>query len=257
MRKAVLFAVLALGHHLSAQIDSFPETIEKVKLSIFPVACGSYPDKDNQMSVKEIMGTGFFVDYDGDFITAAHVISEHFKWNKRNEPTSDCFPVIYVPNPTWQVSRWFQFGSCTVNDAIDIAVCKTRLNPFGESGLHINRLHLGSTVPKDGTAVAFTGFPQFILVPITSRANVASSGDFFTPGQMDVVIDKTTWHGVSGGPLYLADGTVIGIVIKTGEGLWSGMGFARQTSSFLKFLSEKKIPIWQEEQKPSTKKEKK
>jgi hypothetical protein len=94
-------------------------------------------------------------------------------------------------------------------------------------------------------------------VPITSRANVASSGEFITPGQTDIVIDKTTWHGVSGGPLYLADGSVVGIVIRMGDYVLSGMGFVRQTSSFLKFLSEKKITIWQEEEKPSTKKKKK
>jgi hypothetical protein len=169
----------------------------------------------------------------------------------------DCFPVIYVPNPTWQSPKWFQFGSCVVDDAIDVAVCKTGLNPFSMSDLHIARLHLTSNVPKDGTAVAFTGFPQFITMPVTSRANVASTGEFTAHGQVDIVIDKTTWHGVSGGPLYLADGSVVGIVIKVGEGVLSGMGFARQTSAFLNFLSEKKITIWQEEEKPSTKKEKK
>jgi hypothetical protein len=28
------------------------------------------------------MGTGFFVNYEGSFITAAHVISDRFKWYK-------------------------------------------------------------------------------------------------------------------------------------------------------------------------------
>lgn len=254
MRKAVFFVIFALRCSLIAQPDPFIQTIEKVKLSIVPVACGVWPDEKNYIGTKTIEGTGFFVNYEGNFITAAHVINDRFKWNKRGGPIGDCFPIIYTPNPTWQFAQWFQFESCIVDDAIDIAVCKTKVNPFSISGLHLERLHLISSVPKDGTPVAFTGFPELILVPVTSRANVASTGEFFTAGQMDIMIDKTTWHGVSGGPLYLADGTVVGIIRKMGDGLWSGMAFARQTSAILKFLSDNKILYWQEQpEQPKTK----
>lgn len=247
MRNAILFVVLACHCSMSGQTDPFITTIEKVKLSVVPVACATWPDGENSLSIKEIEGTGFFVSYEGDFITAAHVIKDHFKWNKKGEPNANCFPVIYVPAPTWQTFKWFKFASCITDDVIDIAVCKTTVNPFGVSGLHIDRLHLVSQVPSDGTPVAFTGFPQFIVVPVTSRANVAATADFFTKGQMDIVVDKTTWHGVSGGPVYLGDGTVIGIIVKSGESVWSGMAFARQTSNILKFLTENKIRIWQGE----------
>jgi hypothetical protein len=256
MRKAVFVVIFVLRCSLSAQPDPFIQTIEKVKLSVVPVACSSWPDSKDGVSIKEIEGTGFFVSYEGNFITAAHVINDHFKWNKHGVPALECFPVIYAPNPTWQSFKWFQFGSCILDDAIDIAVCKTILNPFGVSGLHIGRLHLIPSVPKDGTPVAFTGFPQLIVVPVTSRANVASTGAFFRPEQIDIMIDKTSWHGVSGGPLYLGDGSVVGIVLRTGEGLWSGMAWARHTSSVLKFLSDNKILFWQEEPEHPTGKKK-
>jgi len=254
MRKAVLFAVLALPCSLSGQQqDPFIQTIEKVKLSIVPVACGTWPNSKDEVSINEIEGTGFFINYEGDFVAAAHVIKDHFKWNKLGQPDPNCYPVIYVPAPTWESRRWFQFQLCTLDEIIDVAVCKMRVNPFAVPGLRLSRLHLVSTVPVDGTSVAFTGFPQLILVPITSRANVASAGIFLKPGQLDIVIDKTTWHGVSGGPLYLADGTVIGIIYQTGQNLWSGMAFARQTSAVLKFLSDHKIPMWQAEQEKHNK----
>jgi hypothetical protein len=89
---------------------------------------------------------------------------------------------------------------------------------------------------------------------IAARANIAATGPFFDIGQVDILIDKTTWHGVSGGPLYLADGTVIGIIRKTGEGLWAGMGFARQASTILKFLSDQHIPVWKPEENEKKKK---
>jgi hypothetical protein len=58
MRKAVLLAVLVLPCLLSGQQDLFIQTIEKVKLSIVPVACSSWPDNKGQVSVLEIEGTG-------------------------------------------------------------------------------------------------------------------------------------------------------------------------------------------------------
>lgn len=254
MRKAVFlcfFLVFALRCSLSAQPEPFIETIDRVKLSIVPVACSTWPDKDQTVAIQEIKGTGFFVNYEGYFITAGHVINDWFKWNKHGVPINECFPVIYVPNPTWQAIKWFQFGSCIVDDALDIAVCKTILNPFGVSGLRLQRLSLVATLPKDGTPVAFTGFPQLILVPVTSRANVASSGAFFKADQLDIMIDKTTWHGVSGGPLYLGNGAVIGIVLRAGEGLWTGMAWARQSASVLKFLGDNKVLFWTPEAKNS------
>jgi S1-C subfamily serine protease len=234
---------------MSAQTDPFIATISKAKLSVIPVACSSWPDDKTQVTTKEIEGTGFFVSYDGHFVTAAHVIKKHFKWNPAGEPDKACFPIIYIPNPTWATGRWFRFGSCIADDTIDVAVCKTSLNPFGEKGTHIDRLHFVSSVPPDGSAVAFTGFPQLILVPVTSRANVAAVATFFDAEQTEILIDKTAWHGVSGAPVYREDGRVVGIVIETGEGIWSGMAFVRHTSTILDFLRVNKIPIWQEGEK--------
>src|SRR5229473_4702719 len=120
MRKAFFFAwIISCSLLMRGQDDPFIKTIEKVKLSIVPVACSSAPDGD-KVAIKQIQGTGFFINYNGDFITAAHVISG-FKWNKKGDPDLDCFPIIYVPNPTWQSPRWFQFGLCTIDAAIDIA----------------------------------------------------------------------------------------------------------------------------------------
>ena len=189
-----------------------------------------------------------FVSFEGHFITAAHVLKDHFKWSKKTgEPEGDCFPIVYVPSPTWETPRWFKFKNCMVDETIDVAVCKTQDNPFGITGLHVSRLDLIPKEPPDGTAVAFTGFPQYITVPVTSRGHTASIGAFFGKDRRLILVDKTTWHGVSGGPLYLTDGSVIGIISKLGENLWEGMAFATPAAPIIKFLSDKKIPAWHED----------
>jgi hypothetical protein len=247
MRTSILLIFLFVHHGLLVgQADAFIETISHAKQSIIPVACAA-PDAEESVTIKEIKGTGFFVNYEGNFITAGHVIKDNFKWNKRGvEADMDCVPVIYVPKPSWQHVGWFKFGPCTVDETIDIAVCKTIYNPFSDSSLHLGRLHLFPATPADGTAVAVTGFPQLTALPVTSRGNVAGTGEFFA-NTTEIVIDKTTWHGVSGGPIYLANGAVIGMMTHIGENLWAGMAFGKPTSMILKFLSEKNIPVWHDE----------
>jgi len=69
------------------------------------------------------------------------------------------------------------------------------------------------------------------------------------------MVNGASWGGLSGGPLYLVDGSVIGVMLKTGLRDAIGMAFARQTSSVLDFLRKNNIEIWQEE--PQQKKGKK
>lgn len=241
---ARVFVVMGLSCFVNAQTDQFAESIKHVKQSIIPVACATWPSEDGTITIKQIYGTGFFVNYEGNFITAAHVINDNFKWYSQERPSADCFPVIYIPNPTWSNARWFQFHQCISDAGIDVAVCKTLQNPLDTRELHARWLHLSSKeILDDGTPVAFTGFPQNILVPITSRANIAAIDDLFVPRHSDIAVDKTVWHGVSGGPLYLSDGTVIGIIRGTGEGLWSGLAFARGIAEILRFLSEHHVIV--------------
>jgi hypothetical protein len=245
--RLVCFFCLFCFTRAQAQVEGFVDSIERVKEAVIPVACATWPDEDGKISIKQIMGTGFFVNYEGSFITAAHVISDRFKWYKNERPSADCFPVVYIPNPTWIKYQWFQFQNCITDAGVDVAVCKTIQTPFLGKELHARWLRLSTKTVKEGTSVAFTGFPQNILVPITSRANVAAVGEFFSAGRIDIVIDKTNWHGVSGGPLYLSDGTVIGIMRERGEGLWDGLAFARDMTAILRFLSDHHVIVAKDE----------
>jgi Trypsin-like peptidase domain len=247
-RCGILFLVCVVSGISQAQDGTFIESIAKADDAVVPVACANWPGPQNNTDIKEIKGTGLFVSFEGDFITAAHVIAGNFQWDsKTGEPTGACFPVIYLPHPTWEKLRWFQFRECSIDTSLDVAVCRTVENPFGYEGVHPVRLHLVNLEPPKGTAVAFSGFPQMFPVPITSQGHIAGIGEFakpFNDNRRYILVDKNNWHGVSGGPLYLSNGDVIGVMTKMGEGLWDGLGFAILSGPILTFLSAHHIPIW-------------
>ena len=213
MRTNILLTVLFCHGLLVGQSDPFIKTISHVKESIVPIACATQPDAQGTVTIKEIRGTAFFVNDKGNFVTAAHVINSVF--DDRGRAVAGCFPVIYVPNPSWPSAKWFQIESYVMdNETPDIAVGKTTTNPFADHALHLGLLRLVPDIPADGTAIAFTGFPH-IAIPVTSRGNIALAG------RLDkVVVDKTSWQGVSGGPLYLANGAVIGMMTERGQRIW-------------------------------------
>ena len=121
----LLLAVLILHSGMAAQSDPFIAAIERAKLAIVPVACSNSSTEITPQTIK-IWGTGFFVNFEGNFVTAAHVIKDHFKWNAKGEPDPNCFPIIYLPDPKWPVAKWFKFERCIIDSIADIAVCRTQ-----------------------------------------------------------------------------------------------------------------------------------
>lgn len=186
------------------------ETIERIKSAVVPVICGTL-NNNNKLEVKKIMATGFFVNNEGHFLTAAHVLDY---WEKSDEIRIKCFPAIYIFVGGWQAkignARYSRFDTCIKSNSIDIALCKPIENPFLDEAVkqRIDIVSFGNfNNLKDGTPVAFTGFPLDLLKPLTSKGNIAS----FIETDNRIVIDKSAWPGASGSPVYLSDGKVIGI----------------------------------------------
>lgn len=219
------------------------ETIERVKSAALPIVC-LVQDPDGSLSVNGGMGSGFFINSEGYFVTAEHVINA---LEVRSKNTQDCLaPAIQMPKGGWSATqgkpdlKFFRFDNCLKDAESDIAVCRPLLNPFEEPEV---KSQLGfvtfasSSAHSDGTPVAFTAFPLDLTRPVTSKANIAS----FLMVQNLIMIDKTAWPGASGSPLYLADGTVIGMVVSTGTNEGSGLAYARRVESITAFLSKSRI----------------
>jgi S1-C subfamily serine protease len=226
------------------------ETIERVKYAVVPIVCGRV-ETDGALKITKIMGSGFFINEDGYFLTAGHVLTN---WETIDKSQGDCRPYVYVAIGGWRNDRkggnvrYFPFSACTYNNQADIAACRPTSNPFLDEVVkaQIKSLKFAPFIgSKDGTPVAFTAFPLDSLRPVTSKGNIAS----YVEVDNKFMIDKSTWPGASGSPVYVYDGTVIGVVIQLGIGVGTGLAYARPSETVMDFLRTNKINFHQEQKK--------
>lgn len=220
---------------------SFVSTISDVKRMIAPVVCMG--EINNQINLRAIEGTAFFLVNTGTFLTPAHVVDAFHK----GQPLADCSkPSIYFPEGKWQGGgtislRWFQFDvtQCVEDAVLDLAKCRTiqDLTTVENGAYRPTSVTIDPAVQDDGTPVAFTGFPLGNSVPISSIGIVAGyvSADTGAPFGK-ILVDKSAWPGASGSPIYLQNGKVVGVVIQTGVGLESGIAIGRSGSAIADFL---------------------
>lgn len=220
------------------------DTIDQIKYATVPIVCGSL-DEGGIFNVSIIMGSGFFLNSEGYFLTADHVIGALEKFDKGKEQYC---PAVYMADGGWRKTHSihqfsiykFDSDSCLRNREADIAVCKTGVNPFLDELLKkkLRFLTFGTfSDVKDGTPIAFTGFPLDSLSPLTSKGNIAS----FFEKEQKIVIDKSSWPGASGSPIYLSNGNVVGIMIQRGINDAIGLGYATTAESVMEFLRTNKI----------------
>jgi V8-like Glu-specific endopeptidase len=232
------FGQLALG----ASADPFIETIANVKHSVSPLVC--LEGKGSEARILDRLGSAFFITEAGDFLTAAHVLQEMQK-TERPCPVS----AIVVPSETWrnevraETATWFAFKipDCLIDDDLDVAKCRLVDDHSVLKlalGFKITPVKLDTSIPPDGTQVAFTGFPLGVRDPMTSRAGVATFRNIWLDEKPagELVLDRAAWPGSSGSPVYLADGRVIGVLIKGGRGEGAGWTALRPIRLIRKIL---------------------
>jgi S1-C subfamily serine protease len=240
LRRALLIGLLTLGwaSPVAAQAlpDPFIGTIERLKRSVAPVACTEHVSGGPQRRLTRTVGTAFLLTVDGEFLTAAHVIAEI---SRSAGDLGDCPPVIYLPKGGWPSSagefsaRWFTFDHrrCALDSTLDLALCRTRESPATDLGETLSAVAFTSDQQPDGMEVAFTGFPLSVVRPMSARGHIAMYS-----ARSEMIIDQSGWPGGSGSPVYLVDGTVIGMVIQRGTGEGTGRTIVRTTSAIEDFL---------------------
>jgi S1-C subfamily serine protease len=223
----------------SSRTETFILTIERIKHSVVPIICGKFVDQ--KFVVQLIDGTGFFIDKEGHFVTAAHVIRGLRVINSQ-QPVP-CVDTIYVPDNGWERdaieihTHWFMFNGCEIDDVLDLAVCKTIQIPKG-----VKPVTIANTRPADGSPVGFTGFPLGSIEPLSSRCDIATyRAATDSEGSREVVLDKGTWPGASGSPIYNEDGAVLGILLQRGLGDGTGITVGRPSHFILQFLAKHNI----------------
>ena len=223
---------------------SFPfATIDKMARASVPLACAT--NVEGKISIRNISGSGFFVNRKGDVVTAQHVVAA----------LGGCIPAIYVPRSGWSFTdeivnaKWYRISSCDQDATVDIAVCHLVANPFTDPTLHtaLEVVKFDISTQPEGAPVAFTSFALNNVHPITSVGIVA--GYFWENHRRFLLVDKGAWYGASGSALYAADGRVVGIVLQAGmcetatQGScrYDGLTFA-QTAGFIDgFLTQHNV----------------
>ena len=230
---------IALNAAPANGVDPFIAAIETLKHSVGSMDCLAVNGAEAKL-LKRI-GSAFLISESGDFLTAAHVVMDMQKGND-SCPT----PAITLPTGDWHPEAptenmlWFPFKTedCSVDNAVDVAQCR----PSGDLPARIRKLHLKAVqldwgVPADGRRVAFTGFPLEARDPMTFRAHVAAyrgpRPNLLTP---ELVLDHASQPGFSGAPVFLADGTVVAILVRDGKPQAEGMSIARPISAVREML---------------------
>jgi hypothetical protein len=199
--------------------DPFLRTIDAVKHSVAPLTC--VPVSTAKSTFLARRGTAFFVSAAGEFLTAAHVILD-----MQNSDPPCPVSAIVLPVEEWQPEAqdervaWFSFKipDCVIDTDLDVADCSLTddlSTPIPGLSSKIVPVKFEWSLPPDGTHVAFTGFPMNVRDPITFRADVAASRPVWRNEKAvaELLLDRASWPGSSGSPVFLSDGRVIGILI--------------------------------------------
>ncbi len=141
---------------------------------------------EGKISIRNISGSGFFVNRKGDVVTAQHVVAA----------LGGCIPAIYVPRSGWSFTdeivdaKWYRISSCDQDATVDIAVCHLVANPFTDPTLHtaLEVVKFDISTQPEGAPVAFTSFALNDVHPITSVGIVA--GYFWENHRRFLLVDK-------------------------------------------------------------------
>lgn len=165
----LFFVWTALLEFFSAALilrgQSIPsKTIENVKSGVVPLVCLQASSGKAPATIKVIAGSGFFINANGDFVTARHVINDLKTYSQKES----CTFAVYLPDAGWATRlpvfdiSFFDVKECTLNNQSDVGVCKLISNPFADLKFskQVTFLRFGGTQNlKDGVPVALQGSP--------------------------------------------------------------------------------------------------
>ncbi len=193
-----------------------PDAVDAVRPSILQVAVRSSMTQRRPAR----LGTGFLID-DGFALTARHVTREAQKYG----PDAELLAGIAQPNlesDAVTISGNFQWRQCRLigeDPHWDLSLVQVEMQGgrphvlFVQSGETLSALlgvaHLDPSRPRDGEAIAVSGYPLNVPSLVTTSGGVACS--WATNGYL---ADLSVNPGNSGGPAYrISDARVIGTCV--------------------------------------------
>lgn len=210
--------LLMIGPPFTAWAANLADTVEKIKASV--VAVGTV--QPARRPPAKFQASGFVVGRGRQVITNAHVLPA-FLDSQNNEALA-----VFIGQGTQVESR--RAKKIAIDSEHDLALLEIEGQPLPALRLG------GSQRPREGQAIAFTGFPIGVvlgLFPVTHQGIISAISPVAIPvpaaGNLDAAtirrlknepyevlqLDATAYPGNSGSPLYEPDtGQVIGVINK-------------------------------------------
>lgn len=199
----------------------FKKAIQHVRKSIFPIF--HYGKKGNNYSFG-VLGTGFFIDEEGHFLTAAHVL------NALPENSNFGYPGN-IPNVRKTQASFDPIQVISINNAMDLALAKISVNKLAP-------LKFSDYKAVVGESVVLCGYPLPLIKPSslvenadgekvvrlnldissvrqywqpTVKIDEISKGLLYNKGFQSFITQHSALPGMSGGPIFNIEGEVVGL----------------------------------------------
>ena len=189
----------------------FSKAIQEVKFSIFPIF-------NTSAKITGVLGTGFFVDDTGHFLTAAHVINALPKGSKLGYLGN-------IPHSKFIGKKFISVEILAKDDDKDLAYGRIKEDI-------LKPISLSKSNPMIGESISLCGYPLPMIVksknPQTSSSlDVTAVRQYWQPTiMMDSVrkefLYKKKFHsfltqhaalpGMSGGPIFNLQSQVVGVI---------------------------------------------
>lgn len=251
-----IFSSSAIGNNIGRRENmsmNLSGAVERIRPCVTQIVFSAHDlseelrNKIGKPFISSPIGTGFLLNSDGYVITANHVIEGGKKLieDNKNYPAGKKRIQIGLAQTNTENFRanfnLVDFDVVDTDPGHDLALLKLKQNPFKgqvHSGIVISGKEvpmvfgtatLKTTRPKDGEAIALSGYPLANPVLITNAGWLATSWSydvaklqmpgappgFFLPDIADTYLaDVTVNPGNSGGPIYLvSNANVIGVAV--------------------------------------------
>ena len=216
------FAHAGLWKRAPSIEEQFQHTAELGKKGVFPLM---FWPKDFPRRVGGIVGTGFFINKAGYFLTASHVVDA--AQSEGGKLSTFVFPQASSPGGETSFDCQVVEADRTHDIALGFAPAYSRLlrtgaqNPNDPSTPHLGHLELTPTTPPVGTIVGVMGFPlgswnpAFQVGVLSATFTMNPSAPSVPAGKLELLqVAVAANKGNSGSPVIeVRSGKVIGMLI--------------------------------------------